>query len=549
MNVQKRPYWPQYLDDTLHYHYGKIPLHAYIDRHAKENPEGVAIHYYGKSFTWKQLNRYVNQFAQFLAEQNVKKGDRIALYMQNCPQYIIGYYAIQRIGATVVPLNPMYKETELLHAFQEGEITGIFCSEEGYPHIEEIREQLPELHVVVITNYSDFLLEQSTIPFPEELLVEKRTYTKTFDFLNILQQTEELPQFVEVNMEEDIALLVFTSGTSGRPKGAMLTYMNSLFTTAANAQSNHIKRGARSLNIAPYSHIAGMLMGVNTSVYLGLETVVLTKFDPAVAAGAIEKYRIEVWYSVAIMNVAILKLKDLEKRNLTSLRVNMATSFGIAVTAQLAQQWSEVTDGCLMFEAAYGLSESHTGDTFMPRDRIKYGSCGIAIYETEIKIVDGEGNEKGIDEHGEIILKSKGNFKGYYNRPAETKEVLRDGWLHTGDIGMIDEDGYLYYLGRTKEMIKSSGYSVFPDDVEALLNEHPAISQTVAVGIPDEKRGESVKAFVKLKEEYVGKIEEREIIEWAKEHMAAYKYPREVEFIDEFPSTSTGKILRRLLKQ
>ena len=220
------------------------------------------------------------------------------------------------------------------------------------------------------------------------------------------------------------------------------------------------------------------------------------------------------------------------------------------VDEELANAWEKVTDGCLLFEASYGLSETHTCDTIMPIDKVKHGSCGIATYDTEIRIVDMEtGTDLPPGEQGEIVVKNPGVFKGYLNRQEDTAETLRDGWVFTGDIGMLDEDGYLYFKGRLKEMIKSSGFSVFPEDVEALLSEHEAISQVAVIGIPDEVRGESVKAFIVLKQEYKGKISEDEIIAWSKETMAAYKYPREVEFLDSLPATSSGKVLRRLLKE
>lgn len=219
------------------------------------------------------------------------------------------------------------------------------------------------------------------------------------------------------------------------------------------------------------------------------------------------------------------------------------------VDEKLANAWKKLTEGCLLCEAAYGLSETHTSDTFMPIDQIKHGSCGIATFDTELRVIDlltGEDLPPG--EQGEIVIKSPGVFKAYYKRPDATEETLKDGWVHTGDIGVIDEDGYLYFKGRTKEMIKSSGFSVFPEDVEAIMSEHEAVAQIAVIGVPDEIRGENVKAFIVLKESHKDQITSDEMIVWAKERMAAYKYPREIVFMDALPATSSGKILRRLLK-
>src|SRR5690625_1395607 len=343
--------------------------------------------------------------------------------------------------------------------------------------------------------------------------------------------------------------MVFTSGTTGRPKAAMLTYGNALFKTAANVQGYQIEQNDRTLAVAPLCHIAGMVMGVNNTVYSGSPSVLLTRFEPEAAIKDIEIYKINKMYTVAPMNLAILNHPGVEKRNLKSLRLNFSTSFGVPVDEKLRERCKQLTDGWLLFEVSYGLSETHTCDTFMPIDQIKYGSCGIATYDTAFRIVNMEtGEDLPPGKQGEIAVKNPGVFKGYLNRPDATKATLRDGWVFTGDIGMLDEDGYLYFNGRVKEMIKSSGYSVFPEDVEALMSDHQAILQGAAIGIPDKKREESVKAYIVLKPEYKGKITEEEIVAWSKVKMAAYKYPREVEFIEKLPATTSGKVLRRLLK-
>jgi long-chain acyl-CoA synthetase len=226
------------------------------------------------------------------------------------------------------------------------------------------------------------------------------------------------------------------------------------------------------------------------------------------------------------------------------------TSFGLQVTKELAEKWARATGGCLLYEAAYGLSETHTCDTFIPEEKVKFGSCGIPTYDTEIRIVDPETKvDLGPERSGEIVVKNPGVFKGYFRREDETNETLRDGWVYTGDIGYLDEDGYLFFQGSLKEMIKVSGFSVFSEDVEALLNKHPAIKQCAVIGVPDPAKGEVPKAFVVIKEDYKGQIGAQDIIEWAKAHMAAFKYPRYVELIEQLPTTPSGKVLRKLLRK
>jgi long-chain acyl-CoA synthetase len=292
-----------------------------------------------------------------------------------------------------------------------------------------------------------------------------------------------------------------------------------------------------------------MFIGFNVPIYLGAATVMLARFDPVAVMEAVEKYSCTVWYSLTPMNIAILNSPLKGDYNLSSLKVNLCSSFGIALTEEISRQWKDLTGGCRLFESSYGLSETHGLDTFMPLNRIKFGTVGIPSHECQIKIVDWEtGEDLGVNREGEIVVKNPGVFKGYWKRPEETQKVLKEGWLYTGDVGKMDEEGYLYFYGRKKEMIKCSGYSVFPEEVEMLLLKHPAIAQAAVIGIPDEKRGQTVKAFVVLRPDMKGRYTEQDIIDWSKERMAAYKYPRHVQFLEQLPMSGSGKVLRRLLE-
>lgn len=542
-----RKSWPKDVSGKLNYRLGEQPLHEYLKQNAVDYPEKTAYNFYGREISWQELHEMALKFAAFLNTKGMKKGSHIALYMQNSPQYLIGHYAIQMIGGVVIPLNPMYKRTELDYMINEAEIEVIICGQELYG---QINPELSTLQFIVTTNYADLLPQDPVLSIPAELTVKKETISGTYDLLEAIETSEPLTERVEINLWEDVGLMVFTSGTTGRPKAAMLTYGNALFKTAAAAQSYLVNEEDTTLAIAPFCHIAGMLMGVNLPVYSASTCIMFTRFDPGAVIDAIERYKVSKLYTVAPMNVAILHYPGVEKRDLTSLKLNFATSFGMNVDEKLANAWKKLTEGCLLCEAAYGLSETHTSDTFMPIDQIKHGSCGIATFDTELRVIDlltGEDLPPG--EQGEIVIKSPGVFKAYYKRPDATEETLKDGWVHTGDIGVIDEDGYIYFKGRTKEMIKSSGFSVFPEDVEAIMSEHEAVAQIAVIGVPDEIRGENVKAFIVLKESHKDQITSDEMIVWAKERMAAYKYPREIVFMDALPATSSGKILRRLLKE
>ncbi|MGY0694472.1 AMP-binding protein [Virgibacillus sp. FSP13] len=542
--------WPKEVPESLNYRLGEKPLHEYLMQNAIKRPDQAAYIYYGNTITWEQLNDKTQRFAQFLKHQGVTKGSRVALFMQNCPQYLIGHYAIQMLGAMVVPLNPMYKESELEYFINEAEIQAVITGQELYIQVENIKNKIPSLQFMVTTNYADFLSEKQTLPLPDELKIKKQEIKSTFNMVEAINTSDPIKETAQIDLWEDVGLMVFTSGTTGRSKAAMLTFGNALFKTAASAHGYLVTHQDNTLAAAPLCHIAGMVMGVNIPVYSASSCVLLTRFDPEAAIKAIENYKVSKLYTVAPMNNAILHDPGVENRDLTSLELNFATSFGMAVDEKLAEAWKKLTDGCLLFEASYGLSETHTCDTMMPIDQIKFGTCGIATFDTELRIVDMEtGEDLPPGKQGEIAVRNPGVFKGYLNRPEATAETLRNGWVFTGDIGTLDDDGYLSFNGRVKEMIKSSGFSVFPEDVESLMSDHEAILQVAVIGVPDKKRGESVKAYIVLKPEYKNKVTETEVIKWAKEKMAAYKYPREVEFRDHLPATSSDKVLRRLLKE
>lgn len=532
--------------DTVSYLQEEKPLHEYLRQHARSQPEKTAYVWYGRAMSYQELDRLSDRFAAKLASLGVRKGDRVVLFLSNCPQYAICHFGIQKLGAIVSPCSPLFKKHELEYQVIDLGAEVIVAADNLYPVVAQVRGKTKLRHVF-LTNYADLLPEQPTIDVPPEMKAPKQAADGTIDLLSALHEARDAVPAPQLSMD-DVVLMTYTSGTTGMPKGAMLTYRNALFKTAAAMIGGGVDESTVGLAVAPLYHIAGMLIGLNVTIYSGATVVLMHRFDPMAVLQAIDRYKVGHWYSIAPMNVAVMQVPGAEKFDLRSLQLNPCTSFGITLTQPLAEKWRDFTGGCRTFEAAYGLSETHTYDTSMPYDAVKWGTQGRPVPGVECRIVDKESDAVvPAGTMGEITLRSPGNFKGYWNKPDATAATLRNGWVYTGDMGTLDEDGYLTFSGRFKEMIKVSGYSVFPEEVETILIKHPAVRQAAVIGVPDPAKGEVIKAVLVLKHE-AGTVTADDIIAWSKEQMSNYKVPRFVEFRNELPMTGAGKVLRRLLK-
>jgi long-chain acyl-CoA synthetase len=524
------------------------PLHEYLRQHARERPDKPAYVWYGRPISYGELDRASDAFAARLAQLGVRKGEPVALFLNNCPQYLMAHYGIQKLGAIVCPCSPLFKEHELQYQLDDLKARVIVAAQPLLPVVEQVRPRTAIEHVFSV-RYADLLPDEPAIDVPAELLAMRQAAAPIpagcEDFLAVAASGAVAPR-AEIDLD-DVALMTYTSGTTGLPKGAMLSYRNALFKTAAAAESNGVSKDDVLLAVAPLYHIAGMVGGVNVPVYTGATSVLLYRFDPLAVLQAIARHRVDYWYSIAPMNVACMQVPGAKDHDLSSLRMNSVTSFGINFTEALARQWREFAPNCRSFESGYGLSETHTVDTTMPADAVRWGTHGIPIPGNEIRILDPvSGAPLGPGEQGEIVLRSPGVFKGYWNNPEATARTLRDGWVHTGDMGFLDADGYLTFTGRFKEMIKVSGYAVFPEQVESILVKHPAVAQAAVIGVPHETKGEVVRAFIVRKPGR--ELDAEALIAWSRDNMSAYKAPREVRFIEQLPATGAGKVLRRLLK-
>jgi len=541
-------HWPPDMAKEVVLTEGKIPIFEYLRINAKRTPEKPAIINYGKEISYKELDEASDQFANYLLDLGLVKGDRVGLFLGNSPQYIIAHFGIQKIGGIVCPCSPLFKEMELTYEVNDAGMKCLVTVDLFMPIVAKALPNMPSLLQVVTTNFHDYLPAEPTLPLVDYMQIPKQKIEGTMDFLEIMAKFSKTPPQVEIDMDNDIALFEYTGGTTGLPKGAMLSHYAHLFKPSAACDIMGIGVDSRVLTTMPYFNIAGMLFLVGP-VLRGATNVLLTQFDPLTVLQAIDKYKVTEWYSAVPMNLAVMAHPEAGKYDMSSLKLNMTTSFVVALDEKISKKWQEFTGGCLLLEGAYGLSETHTLDTFCPRQKIKYGSMGIPSYDEEFKIMDFDNKDRElpIGEEGEIVLRNPGSMKGYWNKPEATASTLVDGWVYTGDVGRFDEDGYLYWLGRRKEMIKVSGFSVFPEEVEALINQHPAVLENAVIPIPDAKKGEVIKTFIVPKPDYKDKITGEEIISWAKDSMSSHKVPVYVEFRDELPKQGV-KLLRRILR-
>ena len=551
---EERQKWVSYLPSKLFYKYGPRPIFEYLSIYAKEYPDRPGLIFYGTNITYKQWDDYSNCVAQFLKSFGIKKGDRVAIFLPTFPGFAIVYMGVLKIGAIVVPCSPAFKEAELEYQIKDSSPRVLFCLDE-YMHVVMPVLKKFEIEMVITMGYRDFLNPENWDGVPAEIMKERVFFPSTFELKDIFNKFPPHSPEIFIDIQNDIALIIYTGGTTGLPKGAIHTYETQLYKTASRAQINFYNFFKENMpnyviQATPIYHISGMLQ-FNTYLYQGLSIIMFPHFHAIDVLKAIHRYKPEYIFTSTPMNVAMMNNPEINNFTLRSIRRNMIASLGMQLTEEIAAQWGKyIAREAQIAEHSYGLTETHTGDTFMPLDRpVKWGSVGIPAYGEKIKIVSLENKKKVLTkgEVGEIAVFSPSNFKGYWRRPKETSETLIDGWVYTGDIGRFDADGYLYFLGRRKEMIKVSGYSVFPEEVELLMRKHPAVDNCGVKGIPDSRRGEVVKAAVVLKKEFKGKITPAELIQWAEKNMSYYKVPKIIEIRESLPITGTGKILRRLL--
>jgi long-chain acyl-CoA synthetase len=527
------------------------PVQQYLVDAAKRFPEKVAIHFMGKEMTYKELYHESIAFASYLQQIGIAKGDRVAIMLANTPQSVISYFGILMAGGIVVQTNPLYTERELEYQMKDSGAKAIITLDILYPRASKVMPQTDLQHIIV-TAIKDYL------PFPKNLVypfIQKKQYGivvnvkhegNTHLFKEIVKmEPKKLVQY-NFDFEEDVALLQYTGGTTGSPKGVMLTHRNLVANSSmCTAWLYKSKPGKESvLGIVPFFHVYGMTIIMILSVMQAYKMIILPKFDALTTLKTIQKQRPTLFPGAPTIYIGLLNHPDLKKYDLSSIDSCLSGSAPLPIEVQ--EEFEKVTGGKLV--EGYGLTESSpvTHSNFLwDRPRIK-GSIGVPWPNTEVKIVSlNDGEIMPVGEIGEIIIKGPQVMKGYWNRPDATAETVKEGWLYTGDLGYMDENGYFYVVDRKKDMIIAGGFNIYPREIEEVLYEHPDVLEAVAAGIPDPYRGETVKAYVVLKEG--SKLTSDDLNQYARKYLAAYKAPRLYEFREELPKTAVGKILRRTL--
>lgn len=531
------------------YEYPKHNLARLLVDSAHKFPDRPALYFLGKTLRYREVLEASYRFANALKDLGVSPGDRVSIMLPNCPSAIIAYFGTLMMGGIVVMTNPLYVERELVHQLSDSGATVIVTLDLLFDRVQKAKGKTPIRHVIV-TSIKDYLPFPKNVLYPIKMKKDGANLTVTYgdgvySYKKLLREASRAPICVDVKADEDIALLQYTGGTTGISKGVMLTHTNLIANTY---QTSHwcyrIRLGEeRFLGAIPCFHVFGLTVLLNQSMYRAGMLILIPKFDINMILDTIHTLKPTIFPGAPTMYIALINHKRVKEVDISS--INVCVSGSAPLPLEVQERFEALTGGRLI--EGYGLTEAspvtHANPIWGFR---KIGSIGIPFPDTDTKVIDSDsGQELPIGEIGEIIIKGPQVMKGYWQREHETAMTIRDGWLYTGDMGRIDEDGFFSIVDRKKDLIIAGGYNIYPRDIEEILFEHPAILEAAVAGVPDEYRGETVKAFVVLRPGMT--LTEKELELWCRERLAAYKVPRKVDFRESLPKTMIGKVLRRQL--
>lgn len=532
----------------------KQPLHNMLEVSSVKYADRPAIVFKGREISYRKLNQLADAVASALVANGFKKGDRAVIYMVNMPQFVISYYGILKAGGIVIATNPLYSERELEHQLVDCGAETVFVMSLYYEKLKNVQQRgRTNIKRVIVTNIKEYLPYHLKLLFT---LARDRQQGHKVDlrqgdiwFQDLLANGEKAPAVDTTITGDDVAILQYTGGTTGVAKGAIGLHRNLVANThACRGWLTDVKLGDEVVLISiPLFHSFGLIVALSLGVLIGATCVLIPDpRDQGDVLGSINKYKPSVFPGVPSMYIAINNNPDVAegKYDIKSIRVCISSSAPLMLETKL--RFEELTGGKLI--EGYGLTEAHVATHGNPiHGEYREGSIGLPFPGVECRIVDALGGEKEmqVDEIGEMVIKSPSIMQGYWQLPTETTNALRDGWLFTGDIARMDQDGYFYIEDRKKDMIIAGGYNVYPREVEEVLLTHPAVMEVAVAGVPDPYRGETVKAWIVKKEG--DETDAETIIDWSKNHLAKYKYPRIIEFREELPKTGVGKVLKREL--
>jgi fatty-acyl-CoA synthase len=523
-------------------------LYSNLSVSALRYPDHPAIIYYGTTLSYAELEREAEALAGYLQRAGVRAGDRVLLYMQNSPQFVIGFYAILRANAVVVPVNPMNRKAELEYLIADTEARVALCGRELLDNISELVGSTG-LEEVIVSAYGEYVRQPTDLNLPE--VVSLASDLPDLPGLSSWQQALAAayapgPLTAGPN---DLCVIPYSSGTTGNPKGCTHTHHSAMATIVYPSVWGNSQHNGVQLVSVPMFHVTGMQVCMNAAIYLGATQVIMTRWDRRTAAQLIERHGITAWRNIPTMVVDLLSDPDIEQYDLSSLKA--IGGGGAAMPAAIAAKLENKLG--LQYSEGYGLSETLSATHMNPPAAPKAQCLGIPIIGVDSRVVDVDTlRELGVGEVGEIVLNGEQVFQGYWRRPEATNEAFfeLDGkrFFRTGDLGYYDEEGYFFLVDRVKRMINASGYKVWPAEVESLLYGHPAVQEVCIISVPDERRGETVKAVVVLAAGQEQTSAE-DILSWCQANMSAYKCPKLVEFVDSLPKSPAGKIMWRALQE
>ena len=548
--MSSKPWLRHYpLEVPATFDYPKHNLARFLVQSAAAFPDHAALFFFGKVVTYRQLLDYAYRFANALRQAGIRKGDRVAVMLPNCPQAVFAYYGTLLAGGIVVMTNPLYTPRELEHQMRDSGARVIVTLDLLF---ERVMKVVPatDIRLVAVTSIQDFLPFPKNVLYPLKLKKDgvKRNVTYGDGVVHLMKwirQTPATPVEADVDAERDLALIQYTGGTTGAPKGAMLTHYNLVANTVQSRLWTYRSKTAKERFLAalPFFHVFGMTVLMNLSMYQAGTLILLPRFNVRDVVRTIHKERPTIFPGAPTMYVALIHYPDIQKYNLSS--IQYCVSGAAPLPREVQEKFEALTGGKLI--EGYGLTEAspvtHANNIWGMR---KTGSIGIPFPDTDCRIVNPDtGEEVPVGEVGELVVRGPQVMKGYWNNPEETAKVLVDGWLYTGDLGKMDEDGFFYILDRRKDLIIAGGYNIYPREVEEVLYEHPDVEEAAVAGVVDPYRGETVKAYLVLKKG--ASPDPERFREWCRERLAAYKVPKIYEFRESLPKSLVGKVLRRKL--